>query len=185
MELKQAVAALTALAQESRLRVFRLLVPAGETGLPAGEIAERLDIPPATLTFHLKELSHAGLVESRREGRIGVGAREDRDVSIRRRTVREVRDEPSVTVINRRRAVRSNASSRRHRAIRPWSPDRRTSGTASSRHSAGLVYTGASSSPAAPCDSSVSESALPSTPGSRRVTASRITMTATSPPNST
>jgi DNA-binding transcriptional ArsR family regulator len=63
------VIALTALAQESRLRVFRLLVPAGEAGLPAGEIAERLDIPPATLTFHLKELSHAGLVESRREGR--------------------------------------------------------------------------------------------------------------------
>jgi DNA-binding transcriptional ArsR family regulator len=69
MEIKQAVIALTALAQESRLRAFRLLVPAGETGLPAGEIAERLEIPPATLTFHLKELSHAGLVESRREGR--------------------------------------------------------------------------------------------------------------------
>jgi ArsR family transcriptional regulator len=69
MEIKQAVAALTALAQESRLRVFRLLVPAGEAGLPAGEIAERLELPPATLTFHLKELSHAGLVESRREGR--------------------------------------------------------------------------------------------------------------------
>jgi ArsR family transcriptional regulator, arsenate/arsenite/antimonite-responsive transcriptional repressor len=69
MEIKQAVNALTALAQESRLRVFRLLVPTGELGLPAGEIAERLDIPPATLTFHLKELSYAGLVESRREGR--------------------------------------------------------------------------------------------------------------------
>jgi ArsR family transcriptional regulator, arsenate/arsenite/antimonite-responsive transcriptional repressor len=69
MEIKQAVVALTALAQESRLRVFRLLVPAGEAGLPAGEIAERLNLPPATLTFHLKELSHAGLVEARREGR--------------------------------------------------------------------------------------------------------------------
>jgi len=69
MELKQAVIALTALAQESRLRVFRLLVPAGEAGMPAGEIADRLNIPPATLTFHLKELSHAGLVESRRDGR--------------------------------------------------------------------------------------------------------------------
>jgi ArsR family transcriptional regulator len=69
MEIKQAVVALTALAQEARLRVFRLLVPAGEAGMPAGEIAERLEIPPATLTFHLKELSHAGLVESRREGR--------------------------------------------------------------------------------------------------------------------
>lgn len=51
------------------MRVFRLLVPAGAEGMPAGEIAERLDLPPATLTFHLKELSHAGLVESRREGR--------------------------------------------------------------------------------------------------------------------
>jgi DNA-binding transcriptional ArsR family regulator len=69
MEIKQAVMALTALAQDSRLRVFRLLVPAGPDGMPAGEIAERLDLPPATLTFHLKELSHAGLVESRREGR--------------------------------------------------------------------------------------------------------------------
>jgi ArsR family transcriptional regulator, arsenate/arsenite/antimonite-responsive transcriptional repressor len=69
MEIKQAVVALAALAQESRLRVFRLLVPAGEAGIAAGEIAERLDIPPATLTFHLKELSHAGLIESRREGR--------------------------------------------------------------------------------------------------------------------
>jgi ArsR family transcriptional regulator, arsenate/arsenite/antimonite-responsive transcriptional repressor len=69
MEIKQAVIALTALAQESRLRVFRLLVPAGSAGLPAGEIAEELGIPSATLTFHLKELSHAGLIESRREGR--------------------------------------------------------------------------------------------------------------------
>jgi DNA-binding transcriptional ArsR family regulator len=69
MKTTQAVIALAALAQESRLRVFRLLVPAGEEGLAAGDIAERLDIPPATLTFHLKELSHAGLVESQREGR--------------------------------------------------------------------------------------------------------------------
>jgi ArsR family transcriptional regulator len=69
MEIKQAVNSLTALAQETRLRIFRLLVPAGEIGIPAGEIAERLDIPAATLTFHLKELTNAGLVESRREGR--------------------------------------------------------------------------------------------------------------------
>ena len=69
MKIKQAVIALTALAQESRLRVFRLLVPTGRKGMAAGEIAERLDIPSATLTFHLKELSHAALVESRREGR--------------------------------------------------------------------------------------------------------------------
>ena len=58
-----------ALAQETRLRIFRLLVPAGEVGIPAGEIAQRLEIPPTTLTFHLKELVNAGLVQSRREGR--------------------------------------------------------------------------------------------------------------------
>jgi ArsR family transcriptional regulator len=69
MEVKTAVTALTALAQESRLRIFRLLIQAGETGLAAGEIGEALDIPAATLTFHLKELSHAGLIESEREGR--------------------------------------------------------------------------------------------------------------------
>lgn len=69
METKQAVIALTALSQESRLEIFRLLVPKGEAGLAVGEIAEELDIPGATLTFHLKELLHAGLVESRREGR--------------------------------------------------------------------------------------------------------------------
>jgi ArsR family transcriptional regulator len=69
MEIKQAVNSLTALAQETRLRIFRLLVPAGEIGIPAGEIAERLDTPSATLTFHLKELTNAGLIESRREGR--------------------------------------------------------------------------------------------------------------------
>ncbi|HEY3395123.1 MAG TPA: helix-turn-helix domain-containing protein [Lacipirellulaceae bacterium] len=69
MKTKQAVVSLAALAQESRLRVFRLLVPAGGEGVPAGEIAQRLDIPPATLTFHLKELAHAGLIESRRQGR--------------------------------------------------------------------------------------------------------------------
>lgn len=69
MEIHQAVAALTALAQESRLRVFRLLVPAGGQGVPAGQIAEELGLPAATLTFHLKELVHGGLIESRREGR--------------------------------------------------------------------------------------------------------------------
>lgn len=69
MEVKTAVTALTALAQESRLRIFRLLVQAGENGIAAGEIGEELDIPAATLTFHLKELSHAGLIQSEREGR--------------------------------------------------------------------------------------------------------------------
>ena len=69
MEVKTAVTALAALAQESRLSAFRLLVSAGNDGLTAGEIAEQLEIPPATLTFHLKELSHARLIDSQREGR--------------------------------------------------------------------------------------------------------------------
>jgi ArsR family transcriptional regulator, arsenate/arsenite/antimonite-responsive transcriptional repressor len=69
MKLKQAVQALAALAQESRLNVFRLLVEAGTEGLSAGEISEQLDIPPATLSFHLKELAATGLIDSVRDGR--------------------------------------------------------------------------------------------------------------------
>lgn len=69
MELKEAASALGALAQESRLAVFRLLVQRGPRGLAAGQIAERLGIPAPTLSFHLAQLSHAGLVGSRREGR--------------------------------------------------------------------------------------------------------------------
>jgi DNA-binding transcriptional ArsR family regulator len=69
MEANAAVAALAALAQDSRLQVYRLLVQAGPEGLPASEIAERIGIPPNTLSFHLKTLSHAGLVRSRQEGR--------------------------------------------------------------------------------------------------------------------
>jgi DNA-binding transcriptional ArsR family regulator len=49
--------------------VFRLLVQEGPAGLPAGEIAERLDIPSSTLSFHVKTLAHAGLIESRQDGR--------------------------------------------------------------------------------------------------------------------
>lgn len=64
-----AVAALAALAQESRLEVFRLLVRQGPSGLAAGRIAERLRIPPATLSFHLSQLAGAGLVLARRNGR--------------------------------------------------------------------------------------------------------------------
>ena len=66
---KQAVAALAALAQESRLQAFRLLVRHGEKGLPAGEIAEALGVPPATLSFHLSQLAQGGLIDSRRSGR--------------------------------------------------------------------------------------------------------------------
>jgi len=69
MKTKDAVLALGALAHESRLAVYRLLVTAGPEGLAAGVIADRLRLPPATLSFHLKELSHAGLATSRHEGR--------------------------------------------------------------------------------------------------------------------
>lgn len=69
MKEKQALAALAALAQESRLKIFRLLVKSGGEPVPAGEISRRLKIPAATLSFHLKELRHAGLVDDRREGR--------------------------------------------------------------------------------------------------------------------
>jgi DNA-binding transcriptional ArsR family regulator len=69
MEKTEAVAALAALAQGSRLDVFRLLVQAGSDGLPAGQIGDRLGLPGATLSFHLKELKHAGLVTFRRDGR--------------------------------------------------------------------------------------------------------------------
>jgi ArsR family transcriptional regulator len=69
MQIKDAVLSLAALAQETRLAVFRLLVQAGPQGLPAGLVAGKLDVAPATLSFHLKELSHAGLVTARQAGR--------------------------------------------------------------------------------------------------------------------
>jgi DNA-binding transcriptional ArsR family regulator len=69
METNEAVSTLAALAQSTRLAAFRYLVKAGPGGAPAGEVAEALDVAPATLSFHLKELEHAGLVISRREGR--------------------------------------------------------------------------------------------------------------------
>ena len=69
MELKDAVPALSALAQEHRLGVFRLLVQAGLDGLPPSQIAERLKIAPPTLSFHLAQLKHAGLALVRRDGR--------------------------------------------------------------------------------------------------------------------
>ena len=64
-----AVRSLAALAQDSRLEIFRLLVQAGPEGLTAGEIAERLDLPASTLSFHVKTLLHAGLIESRQQSR--------------------------------------------------------------------------------------------------------------------
>ena len=69
MEKSDAVTALAALAQDNRLDVFRLLVQAGPEGLPAGHVAEALDLAPNTLTFHFDRLRAAGLVEVRREGR--------------------------------------------------------------------------------------------------------------------
>ena len=69
METKSAVHILAALAQETRLSVFRLLVERGPDGVPAGQIADSLDISPATLSFHLKELTNAGLTQSRQDGR--------------------------------------------------------------------------------------------------------------------
>ena len=64
-----AVTALSALAHEHRLRIFRLLVKEGPYGVPAGEIAEHVGISPTSTSFHLKELDHAGLVTATREGR--------------------------------------------------------------------------------------------------------------------
>lgn len=69
MEKQIAISALAALAQETRLDVFRVLVQAGPEGLPAGAIGDVLGIPSATLSFHLKELKSAGLVRCERQGR--------------------------------------------------------------------------------------------------------------------
>lgn len=69
VETKNAISALAALAQESRLATFRLLVQAGPEGLAASKIAMALDIPASSLSFHLKELTHANLIVPRQEGR--------------------------------------------------------------------------------------------------------------------
>jgi ArsR family transcriptional regulator len=69
MEMMHAVSALSALAQGHRLQVFRLLVQAGAEGMPAGRIAEKLKLAAPTLSFHLAQLRHAGLIEMRRAGR--------------------------------------------------------------------------------------------------------------------
>src|ERR1700722_5222014 len=69
MKKPDAVAAFAALAQDNRLDVYRLLVQAGPEGMPAGRVAEELDLAPNTLTFHFDRLRDAGLVTVRREGR--------------------------------------------------------------------------------------------------------------------
>lgn len=69
MDTKDVLAALSAIAQESRLAIFRLLVQVGPGGMAATKIAEQLEIAPSSLSFHLKELTHAKLITSRSEGR--------------------------------------------------------------------------------------------------------------------
>lgn len=65
----QAVTSLSALAQSSRLKIFRLLVVAGDQGCTVGDIGKQLELPSATLSFHLKELAHSGLIEKKQQGR--------------------------------------------------------------------------------------------------------------------
>jgi ArsR family transcriptional regulator, arsenate/arsenite/antimonite-responsive transcriptional repressor len=69
MDNKTAVIALSALAQESRLAIYRTLVQAGPEGITPGRISEMIGIPPSSLSFHLKELTYAGLISSRQESR--------------------------------------------------------------------------------------------------------------------
>ena len=69
MNAKRAIPALAALAQETRLAIFRLLVQRGPEGLAAGDIAEKLGLPASSLSFHLAQLSHAGMIAQRRQSR--------------------------------------------------------------------------------------------------------------------
>src|SRR5260370_39662987 len=72
MEKSNAVAALAALAQDHRLETYRLLVQAGPDGMPAGEVAAAIGLPPNTLSFHFDRLRQAGLVPRRRESRVKI-----------------------------------------------------------------------------------------------------------------
>lgn len=69
MKPAQAVKALAALAQPTRLAIYRLLVAVGPGGMVAGQIAEKLEVSPATMSFHFRTLSHAGLIDRRQDGR--------------------------------------------------------------------------------------------------------------------
>ncbi len=77
----QAVDALAALANESRLSIYRLLVEAGPQGRAAGRIAEELELPPATLSFHLAHLARTGLVKSRQDGRFVIYSTDFRNMN--------------------------------------------------------------------------------------------------------
>jgi ArsR family transcriptional regulator, arsenate/arsenite/antimonite-responsive transcriptional repressor len=70
METRKVIAALAALAQETRLAIYRMLVEKGPAGMPAGAIAEALGVPPSSLSFHLAQLNHAGLITQRRASRL-------------------------------------------------------------------------------------------------------------------
>lgn len=74
MKTTRAIEALAALAQESRLAIFRMLVEAGPEGIAAGRIGARLGLPPATLSFHLAHLARAGMAKHRQEGRFVIYA---------------------------------------------------------------------------------------------------------------
>jgi ArsR family transcriptional regulator, arsenate/arsenite/antimonite-responsive transcriptional repressor len=69
MEKQNAISALVSLAHETRLDIFRMLVRAGRSGMAAGAVADALDVPASTLSFHFKELKFSGVVRCRREGR--------------------------------------------------------------------------------------------------------------------
>src|SRR3989338_8204393 len=69
MKQAKVIKALAALAQPTRLAIYRLLVAHGPEGMAAGQVAEKLKVSPATLSFHFRTLSHAGLLDSRQEGR--------------------------------------------------------------------------------------------------------------------
>ena len=79
--MKQAVEAPAALAQETRLKVYRLLVEAGPAGLPAGRIGEELALAPATLSFHLAHLARTGLVQGRQDGRFVIYSADFRNMN--------------------------------------------------------------------------------------------------------
>ena len=107
MDEKRAIAALGALAQETRLALFRLLVTCGPAGLPAGVIAERLGVQPSSLSFHLPQLVHAGLITQRRVSRQLI-------YSAEYGAMNELIGLPDRKLLRPRRGMRPGLQSRRH-----------------------------------------------------------------------